>query len=75
MVKALELMIEKVRKHPSDRQEYLAGVMEEVIAESDGVYQLSAEESEITDVGLADIEAGRIVSDADMVAFWNRQGS
>ena len=72
MVKALELAIEKVRYLPSDRQEYLASVMEEVIAEGDGVYQLSAEENELIDVGLADIAAGRIVSDADMAAFWNR---
>jgi predicted transcriptional regulator len=72
VVKALELAIERVRKLPADSQEYLAGVLEDFAAENEAVYQLSAEENALIDAGVADIEAGRIVSDADMAAFWDR---
>jgi len=75
MVKSLELAIEKVRKLPADSQEYLAAVLEDFAAENESVYQLSAEENELIDLGLADIKAGRIVSDADMAAFWDRHKS
>ena len=64
MVKSLERAIERVRKLPADSQEYLAGVLEDFAAENESVYQLSAEENELVDVGL--------VSDADMAAFWDR---
>ncbi len=72
MVKALELVMEQVRKLPVDRQEYLAGVLGEYVAENDGVYCLSDEERALVDEGIADLDAGRVVSDADMTAFWNR---
>jgi predicted transcriptional regulator len=75
MVKALELAIERVRKLPADRQEFLAIVLDEFTSDSDAIYSLSQEERALVEAGLADIDAGRIVSDADMAAFWNRHGS
>ena len=75
MVKALELAIERVRKLPADRQEFLASVLDEYAADSDAVHSLTAHERALVEDGLADLDAGRIVSDADMAAFWNRHGS
>ena len=75
MVKAQELVIEKARKLPSDRQEYLASVIDEIIADNGAIYEMSDEEIALVDAGLADLDAGRIVSDADMAAFWNRNKS
>ncbi len=75
MIKALELAIERVRKLPADRQEFLASVLDEYASDSDAVYSLSADERALVEAGLADLDAGRIVSDAAMAAFWNRHGS
>ena len=75
MVEVLELAIERVRKLPADRQEFLASVLDEYAADSDAVYILSAEEHALVEEDLADLDAGRIVSDADKAGFWNRHGS
>lgn len=75
MVKALELAIERVRNLSADRQEFLANVLDDFVSESDAVYTLSAEERTLVDDGLADLDAGRVVPDADMAAFWNRHAS
>ena len=75
MVKALELAIERVRKLPADRQEFLASVLDEYAADSDAGYILSAEDRALVEEGLAKLDAGGIVLDADMAAFWNRHGS
>ena len=42
------------------------------LADARGVYPLSDEERALVREGLADLDAGRIVPDADMAAFWNR---
>ena len=51
------------------------GVLEDFAAANVPVYQLSAKENALIDTGVADIKAGRIVSDADMAAFWDRHKS
>ena len=75
MIKALEVAIERLRKLPEDKQAYAASVIEEIVAEDEGVYQLSDEEEALVSEGLAALDAGRVVSDEDMAAFWNRHKS
>lgn len=71
MIKALEKAIEKVKNLPEEQQRYAAHVLEQ-IASSDDVYKLSDEERRLVREGLADLDAGRIVSDTEMDAFWRR---
>jgi len=71
MIKALEKAIEKVKNLPEDQQRYAAHVLEQ-IASSDDVYKLSDEERRLVREGLADLDAGRIVSDTEMDTFWRR---
>lgn len=71
MIKVLEQAIEKVKTLSEERQRYAAHVLEQ-IASTDDVYRLTDEERRLVREGLADLDAGRIVSDADMEAFWQR---
>lgn len=71
MIKALEKAIEKVKNLPEDQQRYAALILEQ-IASTDDVYRLTDEARRLVREGLADLDAGRIVSDADMDAFWRR---
>lgn len=73
MIKALELAIEKVKTLSKERQEYAAVVLEQIVAEGeDEVYRLSDEERRLVDEGLAELDAGRVVSEEDMAKFWDR---
>ena len=72
MNKALELAIEKVQALPPDRQDYVASVLEDIVAEGDDVYILSDEEWKLIQEGLEDADQGRIVPPSEMDAFWNR---
>lgn len=71
MIKALEKAIEKVKDLPEDQQRYAAHILEQ-IASTGEMYRLSDEERRLVREGLADLDAGRIASDADMDAFWRR---
>lgn len=72
MIKVLEQAIEKVKALSEERQQYAAEVLEQIAAASDEVYRLSDEERRQVREGLADLDAGRVVSEADMAAFWVR---
>lgn len=72
MIKVLEQAIEKVAALPRDKQEYAAFVLETLAGEGADVYQLSDEEERLLLEGLADLDAGRVVPDADMAKFWDR---
>ena len=72
MIKVLEEAIEKVKTLSEERQRYAAHVLEQIAGAGDDVYRLSDEERRLVREGIADLEAGRIVSDADMEAFWRR---
>jgi hypothetical protein len=74
MNKVLEQAIEKVRALPDDVQEYAASVLEQIAAAGGGIYRLSDNERTLIREGLADIDAGRIVPDAEVDAFWFRHG-
>ena len=72
MMKVLEQAIEKVKTLSKERQEYAAEVLEQIAAAGDDVYRLSDEERRLVREGLADLDAGRVVSDGDMDKFWSR---
>jgi predicted transcriptional regulator len=71
MIKALEDAIEKIRHLPPERQADAADLLEQIV-KAGPIYILSAEEEALIDDGLADADAGRIVSDEEMEAFWSR---
>ena len=72
MIKVLELAVEKVKGLSAERQAYAASVLEEIAASGSGVYPLSDEERVQVREGVADLDAGRVVADAAMTAFWDR---
>ncbi|HZA01210.1 MAG TPA: hypothetical protein VE665_02910 [Hyphomicrobiaceae bacterium] len=72
MIKALEEAIEKVKTLSEERQQYAAEVLEQIAAAGDEVYRLSDEERRLVREGLAELDAGRVVSDTEMAAFWDR---
>ena len=72
MIKMLEDAIEEVKTLSEERQRYAAQVLEQIAGAGDDVHRLSNEERRLIREGLADLDAGRIVSDADMDAFWRR---
>jgi predicted transcriptional regulator len=75
MIKALEDAIEKARALPPERQSEIADVLEDMVRDAGDVYVLSPEEERLLDEGIADLDAGRIVPDAEMDAFWRRHQS
>jgi predicted transcriptional regulator len=72
MIKALEDAIEKARSLPPERQADAADALERIIKASRTIYVLSAEEHDLIEEGIADADAGRIATDAEMEAFWAR---
>lgn len=72
MIKVLEQAIEKVRVLSEERQQQAAQVLEQIAAAGDEVYRLTNEERRLVREGLDDLDAGLVVSDADMQKFWVR---
>lgn len=72
MIKSLERAIEKIRAMPVDAQAHAANVLEQIASSGGGVCRLSDDERALVREGVADLDAGRVVSDRDMAAFWNR---
>jgi DNA-binding protein H-NS len=72
MIKILEDAIEKVKKLSPERQQYAAEVLEQIAEAGDKAYALSKEERRLVREGIAELDAGQIVSDADMATFWLR---
>ena len=72
MITLLEDAIEKVKALSEERQRYAARVLEQIAEAGDEVYRLDEEERGLVRDGIADLDAGRVVSDADMEAFWRR---
>ncbi len=75
MIKVLEQAIDKVKALSEERQRYAAEVLERIAASGDEVCQLTDEERRLVREGLDDLDAGRVVPDAEMTAFWNRHRS
>ena len=76
MIKMIKLYdnpsIEKINALFKERLEYIAYELEEIGKVRDGVYRLSDEQRRLVLEGLDDLDGGRVVSDADMAAFWDR---
>jgi predicted transcriptional regulator len=72
MIKALEQAVEKIKGLSRERQEYAAEVLEQIADAGDDGYRLGDEERRLVREGLADLDSGRVVSDAEMADFWNR---
>ena len=72
MIKVLEQAIDKVKTLSEARQQYAAEILERIAAAGDHIYALSDEERRLVREGLADLDAGRIVPEAEMAAFWDR---
>ena len=62
MIKALEQAIEKVRVLSSERQQYVAEVLEEIAAEGE-VYHLTDGELLLVHEALTDLDRGEYASD------------
>ena len=73
MIKVLEQAVEKVKTLSEERQQYAAWVLEQIAAAGDGVYRLTDTERRLVREGLDDLDAGRVVADADMATFWDRR--
>jgi predicted transcriptional regulator len=72
MLKALEVAIEKIRALPQERQADAADAIERIIRAAKRTYVLTDEERALVEEGLADLDAGRVASDEEMAAFWQR---
>ena len=72
MIKVLEEAIEKVKTLSEERQQQAAQVLEQIAAAGDDVYRLTDEERRLVREGLADLDAGRVVSETDIQKFWAR---
>jgi predicted transcriptional regulator len=72
MIKALENAIEKARGLSPDRQADAADALERIVAASHTTYRLSDDERALVEEGLADLDAGNVVPDAEMARFWAR---
>ena len=72
MIKVLEQAVEKIKALSRERQEYAAEVLEQIADAGDDVYRLGDEERRLVREGLADLDSGRVVSDAEMAEFWKR---
>jgi hypothetical protein len=73
MIKALEQAIEKIKTLSAERQQYAAEVLEEIAeAGDDDIYYLSNEERRLVREGLADLDAGRVASEAEVRAVFDK---
>jgi predicted transcriptional regulator len=72
MIKALADAIDKVQTLPPDRQADAADALERIAKAARMIHVLTPHERSLLDEGLADLDAGKIVSEAEMDAFWSR---
>ena len=72
MIKVLEQAVERIKGLSRERQEYAAEVLEQIANAGDDLYRLGDEERRLVREGLADLDSGRVVSDAEMAEFWKR---
>ena len=71
MIDVLEKAIEKVKALSTERQQYVAEVLEEIAAEGD-VYQLTDSERQLVREGTAELDRGEYASDAAVAAVLRR---
>jgi ABC-type transporter Mla subunit MlaD len=72
MIKEFAQAVATVSALPAERQAYAASVLRQIAQAGEAVYQLSDDERQKLVEGLADLDNGNVVSDADMALFWAR---
>jgi len=72
---ALEILLEQVATWPVEAQEELLQSMASIERKHLGVYRLSDEERAAVRRGLQEMREGRIASDEDVAAVFNRYRS
>jgi hypothetical protein len=68
----LEILLERVSTWPEEAQDELVKSVADIESKHLGVYRLSDEERDAVRRGLADMREGRLASDADVAAVFNR---
>jgi hypothetical protein len=68
----LEILLERVSTWPEEAQDEFVKSVTDIESKHLGVYRLSDEERDAVRRGLADMRAGRLASDADVAAVFNR---
>ena len=71
MIDVLEKAIEKVKALSTERQQYVAEVLEEIAAEGDA-YRLTDSERQLVREGTAELDRGEYASDAAVAAVLRR---
>jgi len=74
MAKALEDVIEKVRRLPEDRQAYVAEVLEQIVANDGDLFVVPDEHRAAVLEGLEQAERGEFATDQEMAALWKKCG-
>ncbi len=72
MIKVLEQAIEKVRKLPKEQQEYAAEVLEQIAEAGEAIYILSDEERLLVREGLEELDRGKVASEAEVRAVFDK---
>ena len=65
-------MLERVSTWPEEAQDEFVKSVADIESKHLGVYRLSDDERDAVRRGLADMRAGRLASDADVAAVFNR---
>ena len=68
----LEILLERVSTWPEEAQDEFVKSVADIESKHFGIYRLSDEERVAVRRGLADMRAGRLASDADVAAVFNR---
>ena len=68
----LEILLERVSTWPEEAQDEFVRSVADIESKHLGVYRLSDEERDAVRRGLADMREGRLASDAEVTAVFNR---
>jgi hypothetical protein len=68
----LEILLERVSTWPEEAQDEFVKSVADIESKHLGVYRLSDEERDTVRRGLADMREGRLASDAEVAAVFNR---
>jgi hypothetical protein len=68
----LEILLERVSTWPEEAQDEFVRSVADIESKHLGVYRLSDEERDAVRRGLADMREGRLASDAEVAAVFNR---
>jgi hypothetical protein len=72
MTKTIDKALNRIRSWPTERQQDLVHMLDEIENAGVQIYEMSEAERQLVQVGLDQAERGDFVSDAEMDAFWQR---